>query len=86
MLLATLALFLAAPPLLVALTLRRMAHAVRGEARFPPQAWKTLRDVRVLRGAEALRWAARIDRAAALAFALAAIVLVCAAAAWWRFG
>ncbi|RFP61174.1 hypothetical protein D0Y53_05455 [Luteimonas weifangensis] len=85
-LLAGLGIGLAVPAALLGAGLRRLGLASRIEGRFPPRAWKTLRDVRVLRDAAALRWARRAERAGLAAIALAASLLLWAAWAWWRFG
>ena len=58
-LLAGLGMALAVPALIVGTTLRRLAAQSRDEGRFPPADWKTIRDVRVLRGDNALRWSTR---------------------------
>src|SRR5881392_2345729 len=51
---AGLGLALAIPAALLGMGLRRLGLAGRIQGRFPPQDWKTLRDVRVLRDAAAL--------------------------------
>ena len=84
-LLAGLGIALAVPAGLLGAGLRRLGLASRIEGRFPPQAWKTLRDVRVLRDADALRWAQRIELAGLVAIALAALLLLWSGWAWWRF-
>lgn len=66
-------------------TLRRFARAARHEQRYPPSQWRTLRTVRVLTGAVALAWAARVARAASWAFTAAIAFAGLAAWAWWRF-
>lgn len=76
---------LAGPPLLLGHSLRRMGRAAQAEARFPPAAWKTLRDVRVLRGADARRWGRRVERAGSAAFALAGALFGLAVWSLWRF-
>ena len=83
--LAGLGMALAVPAGLLGAGLRRLGLASRIEGRFPPQAWKTLRDVRVLRDADALRWAQRIELAGLVAIALAALLLLWSGWAWWRF-
>lgn len=85
-LLAILGVGLAVPAALLGAGLRRLGLASRIEGRFPPQAWKTLRDVRVLRDAAARRWARRVERAGLVALTLAGSLLLWAAWAWWRFG
>jgi hypothetical protein len=84
-LLAGLGIALAVPAGLLGAGLRRLGLASRIEGRFPPQAWKTLRDVRVLRDADALRWAQRTELAGLVAIALAALLLLWSGWAWWRF-
>ena len=84
-LLAGLGLALAVPAALLGLGLRRLGFAARVEGRFPPRGWKTLRDVRVLRDAAALRWAARTEALGNAALVLGALLLAWAGWAWWRF-
>lgn len=84
-LLAGLGIALAVPAGLLGAGLRRLGLASRIEGRFPPQAWKTLRDVRVLRDAHALRWARRTEIAGLVAIILAALLLLWSGWAWWRF-
>lgn len=86
MLLAALGVGLAVPALGLGLGLRRMALESRIQGRFPPRAWKTLRDVRVLRDAPALAWARRIELAGSVAIMLALALLAWAVWAWFRFG
>jgi ABC-type Fe3+ transport system permease subunit len=85
-LLAGLGIALAVPDGLLGVGLRRLGLASRIEGRFPPQAWKTLRDVRVLRDADALRWAHRTELAGLAAIALAVLLVTWSGWAWWRFG
>ena len=85
-LLAGLGLALAIPAGLLGAGLRRLGFAARVEGRFPPHDWKTLRDVRVLRDAGALRWARRTETLGVVAMALAAVLVAWAGWAWWRFG
>jgi hypothetical protein len=85
-LLAGLGIALAVPAGLLGVGLRRLGLASRIEGRFPPQAWKTLRDVRVLRDADALRWAHRTELAGLAAIALAVLLVAWAGWAWLRFG
>lgn len=84
-LLAGLAVMLAVPPLLLGISLRRLGRAACAEARYPSAAWKTLRDVRVLRGEAARRWGRRTERAGAAASAAAGLLLGMGLWAWWRF-
>ena len=85
-LLAGLGIALAVPAGLLGTGLRRLGLASRIEGRFPPQDWKTLRDIRVLRDADALRWAHRTELAGLAAIVLAALLLLWSGWAWWRFG
>ena len=84
-LLAGLGIALAVPAGLLGAGLRRMGMASRIEGRFPPQDWKTLRDVRVLRDLHALRWARRTELAGLVAIVLAALLLLWSGWAWLRF-
>jgi hypothetical protein len=86
LLLAALGVGLALPALVLGLGLRRVALESRIEGRFPPRAWKTLRDVRVLRDAPALAWARRTELAGGVAVTLALVLLAWAGWAWFRFG
>lgn len=65
--------------------LRRLARATREEQRFPPKAWKTYRDVRVLRAHYAQTWAARVDRLGRAAQTLAGVLAAAAVVTWWYF-
>lgn len=85
-LLAALGVGLALPALVLGLGLRRVALESRIEGRFPPRAWKTLRDVRVLRDAPALVWARRTELAGSVALVLAVALLAWAGWVWIRFG
>jgi len=76
---------LAVPAALLGLGLRRLGFTARVEGRFPPRGWKTLRDVRVLRDAAAVRWARRTEALGTLALLFALGLLAWAAWAWWRF-
>jgi hypothetical protein len=84
-LLSGLGLALAVPAALLGAGLRRLGFAARIEGRFPPRDWKTLRDVRVLRDAAALRWARRTERLGSAAMALAALLVLWAGWVWWHF-
>jgi len=84
-LLAGLGISLALPAAALGISLRRFAQASRIEGRFPPRGWKTWRDVRVLRDSAALAWARRVELAANTMFALAALLILRAAVALWRF-
>ncbi|MCJ0824747.1 hypothetical protein MQC88_02030 [Luteimonas sp. 50] len=84
-LLAGVGIALAVPAALLGSGLRRLGLASRIEGRFPPQAWKTLRDVRVLRDAAASRWARRTELAGLVAIAFATLLLPWSGWVWWRF-
>lgn len=85
-LLAGLGIALAVPAALLGAGLRRLGFASRVEGRFPPRGWQTLRDVRVLRDAAALRWSRRTEALGFVALALAALLVLWSGWAWWRFG
>jgi len=85
-LLAGLGIALAVPAALLGIGLRRLGLAARIEGRFPPRAWQTLRDVRVMRDAVALRWARRTELIGVGALALAIVLVLWSIWAWWRFG
>ena len=85
-LLAGLGVSLALPAAALGISLRRFALASRVQGRFPPREWKTWRDVRVLRDSAALAWARRVELAATATLVLAALLVLWAAVAWWRFG
>lgn len=84
-LLVGLGLALAIPACLLGAGLRRLGLAARTEGRFPPHDWKTLRDVRVLRDAPALRWARRTEQMGTVAMLLGALLVLWSGWAWWRF-
>ncbi|MBF6024785.1 hypothetical protein [Lysobacter niastensis] len=85
MLFTGLGLALAVPAAGLGLGLRRLGYAARLQGRFPPQDWKTLRDVRVLRDRPALVWARRVERLGFSALVLALGLLAWVAWAWWRY-
>ena len=85
-LLAGLGFAFALPAAALGMSLRRLAMEARGQGRFPPREWKTLRDVRVLREAHALRWSRRVEWAGTAAQLLALVFAVWGTWAWWRFG
>jgi hypothetical protein len=84
-LLVGLAVLLAIPAALMGRALRRLGARSRLEQRFPPADWKTLRDVRVLRGEDASRWAGRTSALGSIAFAVAAGLALWAAWVYWHF-
>ncbi|GAB3094677.1 hypothetical protein [Lysobacter terrae] len=84
-LLAGLGLALATPAVGLGLTLRQMASASRVEGRFPPARWRTLRDVRILRDADALHWARRVEIASTAMLVLAGLLIGWALWAWWHY-
>ncbi|MDR7135772.1 hypothetical protein J2X06_002990 [Lysobacter niastensis] len=81
-----LGLALAVPAIGLGLNLRRLGYAARLQGRFPPQEWKTLRDVRVLRDRTALDWARRVELLGLSALGLAGGLAGWALWAWWRYG
>ena len=83
--LAGLGIGFAVPAAALGFNLRKLALVARSEARFPPREWKTLRDVRVLRDAHALRWSRRVEIAANMALCLAFGFATWAGWAWLRF-
>lgn len=84
-LLGALGVGLAAPAVALGLSLRRLARASRLQGRFPPREFRTLRDVRVLRDAPALRWARRVEVSGTVAFAIAGLLAAWALWALWYF-
>jgi hypothetical protein len=72
----------ALPSALWGRSLRRLGRAAREEGRFPPRAWKTYRDVRVLREQAALRWSRRSERLGRFAQLAAGMFAVAAVATW----
>jgi hypothetical protein len=76
---------MAIPAALLGATLRRLGRQARDEGRFPPQDWKTMRDVRILRDATALRWAGITEWLGYAAIGLAALLTVWALWAFWRY-
>ncbi|RDZ28461.1 hypothetical protein [Lysobacter silvisoli] len=84
-LLSALALLPTVPLWLLGRSLGRLAAAAQAKRRFPPQHWRTLRDVRVLRGPVALRWIARVRLLGRAAMAAAAVCAAAAAALWWTY-
>lgn len=84
-LLAALGLALSAPAAALGVSLHRLARASRLEGRFPPREFKTLRDVRVLRDAPALRWTRRVEVSGTAALLLASALAGWALWALWYF-
>lgn len=84
-LLAALGIGLAAPAVALGLSLHRLGQASRVQGRFPPREFKTLRDVRVLRDAPALRWARRVELSGTAAFVIAGLLAGWALWALWYF-
>lgn len=84
-LLAALGFALAIPAAALGTSLFRLGRASRLQGRFPPLEFKTLRDVRVLRDAAALRWARRVENAGTVAFVLAAVLTGWALWVLWYF-
>ena len=85
LLLAGLGFSMAIPSIGLGVSLRRLAAGVRNEGRFPPADWKTLRDVRILRGPDADTWARRVGLASSAAIAVAGLFLGWSAWAWFHF-
>ena len=77
---------LAVPAAALGIALRRLALTSRLEGRFPPRQWKTWRDVHVLRDAQALAWARRVEIASTCSLLLAVGLFAWSALAWWRYG
>lgn len=84
-LLAALGLALSAPAAALGVSLHRLGRASRLQGRFPPREFKTLRDVRVLRDAPALRWARRVETSGTAALLLAGALACWALWALWYF-
>jgi multisubunit Na+/H+ antiporter MnhG subunit len=84
-LLAALGLALSAPAAALGVSLHRLGRASRLQGRFPPREFKTLRDVRVLRDAPALRWARRVETSGTAALLLAGALASWALWALWYF-
>jgi hypothetical protein len=84
-LLAALGLALSAPAAALGVSLHRLGHVSRLQGRFPPREFKTLRDVRVLRDAPALRWARRVETSGTAALLLAGALAVWALWVLWYF-
>jgi hypothetical protein len=84
-LLAGLALLLAIPAMLIGANLQRLGKLSALEQRFPPASWKTLRDVHVIRGDGALRWAARTRTLGLASLAFGGVLVAWALWVAWRF-
>lgn len=72
----------AVPSALWGRSLRRLGRAAREEGRFPPRAWKTYRDVRILREQAASQWSRRSERLGRMAQGAAGVFAAAAVAAW----
>lgn len=84
-LLVGLALVPVVPLWLLGRSLRRLATAAQAEQRFPPREWRTLRDVRVLRGPTAASWISRVRGMASAATAMAVVCVLIALATYGFF-
>ena len=80
-----LGLLLAVPALLIGANLRRLGLQSSLEQRFPPENWKTLRDVRILRDEQAARWASRTRLLGTTALALGACLVLWSIWVFWRY-
>jgi hypothetical protein len=76
---------LAAPALLMGANLRRLGIQSALERRFPPENWKTLRDVRIFRDAFAVRWAARTRVLGNVALAFGVCLVLWSLWVFWRY-
>ena len=81
----SLGLLLAAPALLIGANLRRLGIQSALEQRFPPENWKTLRDVRILREKQAVRWAARTRLLGNVALAIGLCLVLWSLWVFWRY-
>jgi len=81
----SLGLLLAMPALLIGANLRRLAIQSHLERRFPPENWKTLRDVRILRDEQAVRWAARTRLLGNVALAIGLCLVLWSLWVFWRY-
>lgn len=84
-LLAALGLALSAPAAALGVSLHRLGRVSRLQGRFPPREFRTLRDVRVLRDAPALRWARRVETSGTAAMLLAGALVSWALWVLWYF-
>lgn len=84
-LLAILGFALSAPAAALGVSLHRLGRASRLQGRFPPRELKTLRDVRVLRDAPALRWARRVEISGTTALLLSSALAGWALWTLWYF-
>jgi hypothetical protein len=80
-----LGMLLAGPALLIGANLRRLGVQSHLERRFPPENWKTLRDVRILRDEQAVRWAARTQLLGSTALAFGACLVLWSLWVFWRY-
>lgn len=80
-----LGLLLAVPALLIGANLRRLGMQSNREQRFPPENWKTIRDVRIFRHDQAVRWAVRTRALGAVALAIGACLILWSIWVFWRY-
>ncbi len=80
-----LGMLLAGPALLIGANLRRLGVQSHLERRFPPENWKTIRDVRILRDEQAVRWAARTQLLGSTALAFGACLVLWSLWVFWRY-
>ena len=84
-LLACLGFAICVPAAAMAMAIHQRVNEILDCDTLPPPHWRTLRDVRVLRGARARDWAHRLAWCRDGAALLAATSFVAATWAWWRF-
>ena len=80
-----LGLLLAIPALLIGANLRQLGMQSQVEQRFPPENWKTLRDVHILRHQQAVRWASRTRLLGTTALAFGVSLVLWSIWVFWRY-